>query len=279
MILFKQPEALKQFLSSQKAQNVSIGFVPTMGALHQGHLSLIAEAKLSCDLVVSSIFVNPTQFNNPKDLETYPRTIQSDIIKLMSSGCDVLFHPEETAMYAQGEEKLSSKDYGYFIDVLEGSSRPGHFDGVITILTKLFNMVDPNQVYFGQKDYQQCMVVETLIQRHFPAIIFNRCAIVREEDGLAMSSRNTRLSVEERKKAPEIYSALQLVQTEWTQDGWELAMEKAKGVLSKAPFELEYLEVCKTDTLEPLTSFQKPVVVLVAVNLGKTRLLDNLIIN
>lgn len=278
MILFRKPSALSAYILSKKEQNQSIGFVPTMGALHFGHLSLIGQAKLDCDLVVASIFVNPTQFNNSKDLDTYPRTIASDIKQLENSGCDVLFFPDVEDMYGQEDEILNSSDYGYFVNVLEGSKRPGHFDGVITILTKLFVMVDPTQVYFGQKDYQQCMVVETLIERKFPHILFNQCEIVRELDGLAMSSRNTRLSPEERIIAPRIYAYLKEIEENWSPNNWANAIEKAKVALNEFPFSLEYLAACEVKTLMPLSSFEKPVVILVAVNLGNTRLIDNLII-
>ncbi len=278
MILFRDPNEIKEFLVSKRRQNLSIGFVPTMGALHQGHLSLIAEAKGNCDLVVASIFVNPTQFNNSKDLETYPRSIESDILKLISAGCDVLFHPEASNMYFEGEKKLSSDDYGYFIEVLEGLKRPGHFDGVVTILTKFFKIIQPNQVYFGQKDYQQCLVAETLIKRDFPEIVLKRCRIIREKDGLAMSSRNARLNAEERRFAAKIYQILCEIKSQWTEENFLNCVLESRNLLNTSPFSLEYLEVCHVETLMPVKSYFKPVVILVAVNLGKTRLIDNLII-
>ena len=239
MILFRDSIEIKEFLVSKSRQNVSIGFVPTMGALHLGHISLIEEAKEKCDLVVASIFVNPTQFNNTKDLETYPRTIESDIVKLSNAGCDVLFHPEVGNMYLEGEQKLKSNDYGYFIEILEGLKRPGHFDGVVTILTKLFNIINPNQVFFGQKDYQQCLVAETLIKRDFPDIILNRCKIIREADGLAMSSRNSRLSVEERQSAIKIYQTLLFIKSQWTTENWISSLNSSRIILNTFPFTFE----------------------------------------
>jgi pantoate--beta-alanine ligase len=275
VILIKDPVALEGLIKAKKAQNLAIGFVPTMGALHLGHISLIEEAKANTDFVVCSIFVNPTQFNSPTDLANYPRTLEADLLLLAAVGCDVLFHPEVSQIYQSKELKLSATDYGNFIHVLEGAKRPGHFDGVITILTKLFKITLPNQVYFGQKDYQQCMVVQTLIARDFPSIKFNRCAIVREADGLALSSRNVRLTREERAIAPQIFKTLQYLSQQWQKLTWEAALNEARSSLSKLPFELEYLEVCDPNTLETLQDYSANAVVLVAVNLGSTRLIDN----
>lgn len=279
MILFKKSKDLKEYLENQRNIGSTIGFVPTMGALHEGHLSLVHEAKNKCDLVVASIFVNPTQFNNAKDLDTYPRTIESDIRKLIGAGCDVLFHPEVSDIYQGFESKVSTNSYGKFIEVLEGEMRPGHFDGVATILTKLFNLISPKEVFFGQKDFQQCMVVSELIVRDFPSIIMNRCPIKREPDGLAMSSRNVRLTVEERKLAPKIYEELLFIEMNWTEDNWQESVASARLKLNQFPFKLDYLEVCEEKSLIPILNYTKPVVVLVAVQLGGTRLIDNLIIN
>lgn len=275
MILIKDPVALEGLIKAKKEQNLTIGFVPTMGALHPGHISLIEEAKINTDFVVCSIFVNPTQFNNPADLANYPRTLEADLMLLIEVGCDLVFHPEVSQIYQPQELKLSAADYGKFIHVLEGAKRPGHFDGVITILTKLFGYVKPDQVYFGQKDYQQCMVVETLIARDFPSIKFNRCPIVREADGLAMSSRNARLTKEERDIAPEIFKTIQYLSKNWQLATWHEALIEARRRLSNLPFELEYLEVCEPNSLEVLQDYSPNALVLVAVNLGSTRLIDN----
>jgi pantoate--beta-alanine ligase len=279
VILFKKSKDLKEYLENQKKIGSTIGFVPTMGALHDGHLSLVREAKKKCELVVASIFVNPTQFNNAKDLDTYPRTIENDIRKLIGAGCDVLFHPEVSDIYQDFESKVSTNTYGKFIEVLEGEMRPGHFDGVATILTKLFNLISPNEVFFGQKDFQQCMVVSELIARDFPYIMMNRCPIKRELDGLAMSSRNVRLSTDQRKLAPQIYEVLRFIESNWNPENWQASIASAKLKLSQAPFKLDYLEVCDEKSLSPILHYSKPVVVLVAVYLGDTRLIDNLIIS
>jgi pantoate--beta-alanine ligase len=278
VILINKSSDLMSHISAQKQGNRSIGFVPTMGALHNGHLSLIAAAKQKCDIVVCSIFVNPTQFNQESDLASYPRTLENDIELLLSVSCDVLFHPNVAEVYGNALDKDSSEDYGSFIHQLEGASRPGHFDGVVTVLRKLFAMVGPTDVFFGQKDYQQCLVVKTLIKRSFPQIIFNLCSITREEDGLAMSSRNVRLSETERLLAPKIYENLKLVAQYWDKEQWQLGLNLAQLNLKKEPFCFEYLCACDPISLAELNVFQSNAVVLVAVQLGSTRLIDNIII-
>jgi pantoate--beta-alanine ligase len=278
VILIKNSQTLNALIKEKKAQNLKIGFVPTMGALHAGHLSLIKFARQKCDVVVCSIFVNPTQFNVASDLTNYPRPIEKDIQLLVQESCDVLFHPEVNEIYGNGLVKDSSSDYGSFIHLLEGASRPGHFDGVITIVKKLFQLSEPNEVFFGQKDYQQCLVVETLIQRNFPNIVFNLCPILREEDGLAMSSRNIRLSPEERKISNIIYKVLKDLKIHWKTQQWENALTNAKNILSEAPFKLEYLSVCNAKTLDSIDNFEDNAIALVAVQLGNTRLIDNILL-
>ncbi len=280
MILFQQSKALRGFLNDQKAQNKRIGFVPTMGALHAGHLSLIEQARQKCDIVVCSIFVNPTQFTQAADLETYPRPINNDIKLLEESKCDVLFHPSVDEIYANDLRKDDTNDYGSFVHVLEGASRPGHFDGVVTVVKKLFELVRPDEVFFGQKDYQQCLVVQTLINRAFQTIKFNLCAIAREADGLAMSSRNIRLSELERKLAPQLYLALKKAKQLWTVETWQSAAIEALKEIDSNAFTVEYLKICDQNTLVELLHFQhNAVVVLVAVQIGKTRLIDNILID
>ncbi|MCG9880174.1 MAG: pantoate--beta-alanine ligase [Bacteroidia bacterium] len=278
MILFKKSDELSSYINKQKASHLKIGFVPTMGALHAGHLSLVAVAKQKCDIVVCSIFVNPTQFNQASDLASYPRTIANDIQLLISNSCDVLYHPDVDEVYGNGLQKESSQDFGPFIHVLEGASRPGHFDGVVTVLRKLFISVGPDEVFFGQKDYQQCLVVKTLINRSFPSIKFNICPIERESDGLAMSSRNVRLSNTERSLAPIIFKSLQIVEQNWQANSWQFGLNQAIDTLKNAGFVFEYLAACDPETLEELNSFQSNAVVLVAVQLGSTRLIDNILI-
>lgn len=279
MILFQKSKDLQAFIEQKKSNNLQIGFVPTMGALHLGHLSLIRAAKKNCDIVVCSIFVNPTQFNQISDLENYPRPIENDIKLLMEVDCDVLFHPDVNELYGEDFTKDSSDNYGSFIHVLEGKSRPGHFDGVVTIVAKLFRICKPNKVYFGQKDYQQCLVVKTLIERQFSSIQFNLCPIERELDGLAMSSRNIRLTIEERKLATNIFKAMDFVQKRWEKENWQLLVKEAIETFLGPPFQLEYFCVCNKDTLEELTEFESEAIILTAATLGKTRLIDNLLLS
>jgi pantoate--beta-alanine ligase len=250
-------------------------FVPTMGALHAGHASLFKLAKAKSDFVVASIFVNPLQFDDAQDLANYPRTPDRDIEIAAESGVTHLWLPTEKEIYPSQVEKISAGDLG---NIYEGANRSGHFDGVVTILTKLFGIIKPNHVFFGQKDYQQCLVAETLIKRNFPEIILNRCKIIREVDGLAMSSRNSRLSSEERELASKIYLTLKFIESKWLEDNWQNGLLEARNILNIHPFNLEYLEACQIETLMPINAFLKPVVILVAVNLGTTRLIDNLII-
>jgi pantoate--beta-alanine ligase len=279
VILFQRSADLRNYLAQFKGKNMQIGFVPTMGALHAGHLSLLKMAKEKCDIVVCSIFVNPTQFNLVSDLETYPRPIDNDIRLLVHNQCDILFNPNVDEIYGGNFLKDSSDDYGLFISVLEGAKRPGHFDGVITVVKKLFNLVQPNEVFFGQKDYQQCLVIKTLINRDFPTINFNLCPISREFDGLAMSSRNVRLNPMERVQANRLYTALKLVYDNWLPEKWESAVKDAGEMLSLSPFKLEYFEICELETLVKMENYKDRAIVLVALQIGNTRLIDNMILD
>ncbi|MFY8021123.1 MAG: pantoate--beta-alanine ligase [Bacteroidia bacterium] len=279
MIFSQTISSLKGVLDSQNLQNSKIGFVPTMGALHEGHLSLIRKAKEENDFVVCSIFVNPTQFNNANDLKAYPRTLETDMKLLAEQECDLLFFPSVHEMYPDSLQKESADDYGNFIHVLEGKHRPGHFDGVVTIVNKLFNLVQPNQVYFGQKDYQQCLVVKELIKRNHPNIIFHQCQVVREADGLAMSSRNIRLNEQERSAALLLSKALFQLQSSWNESSWLAAKQKSIEMIQLEPLlELEYFEIADRTSLETLQDFKKEAVCLVAVNCGSTRLIDNVLL-
>jgi pantoate--beta-alanine ligase len=279
VIFFTKSADIHQYILQKRGEGQTIGFVPTMGALHAGHISLIKQAKEKCDLVVCSIFVNPTQFNQAMDLASYPRTIEKDMQMLLESHCDMLFHPGVEDIYGKDLIKESSDDYGDFIHVLEGESRPGHFDGVVTILRKLFSIINPNQVFFGQKDYQQCLVVEKLIERSFSEIGFNLCPIARENDGLAMSSRNVRLSESERGVASQLYQALLAIQTNWNPENWEIGINGAKEILRQGRFTVEYLSICQTDSLKAIVRFEPKAIALVAVTLGKTRLIDNILLD
>lgn len=278
MNILKQPVELKKYFENQ-AKNIKIGFVPTMGALHEGHLKLVQEAKKENDIVVCSIFVNPTQFNNPTDLEKYPRTAAEDIQLLESVACDVLFMPEAATMYP--EKVRTTLHFGDLENVLEGKFRAGHFNGVGLVVAKLFHIVKPTKAYFGQKDFQQCLIIKQLVRDYAFDIELAIVPTVRETDGLAMSSRNRRLSQEHRKIAPKIYEAL-LGAKQNIEQGLAISdVESAyRNFLGKeADFAVEYFAVSNTVDLQALTTFEQgqEVALVTAVFLGEVRLIDNLI--
>ncbi len=269
--------ALQQYLAplSQSAQTV--GLVPTMGALHEGHLDLVRRARQECDVVVVSIFVNPVQFNNPDDLARYPRTLQQDSEMLEKVGTDVLFFPAVAEIYPEPAQlKLS---FGELESVMEGAFRPGHFNGVGLVVSKLFHIVQPSRAYFGQKDLQQVAVIRRLIRDlNFPINLI-RCDTIREADGLAMSSRNRNLTDAERGQATSLYEALTLA--------YDLLIEGQSPNQAKAAvtgffaqlsaFRLEYVEVVNPDTLQPVAELQAPgqTAICIAAYLGRVRLIDN----
>jgi pantoate--beta-alanine ligase len=297
MILFKKTDDLTNWLKKQSATGKSIGFVPTMGALHEGHISLITISKETAGVTVCSIFVNPTQFNDPKDFQKYPITLEKDIALLEQAGVDVLFLPEVAELYPGGTKALEVYDLGRVETILEGKYRPGHFQGVCQVMYRLLNMVRPDDLFMGQKDYQQCMVVQRLLELSHMTSRLHRCPIVREKDGLAMSSRNTRLTPEQRTKATAIYKALLLLKEEWPASG-AAAIPKAEQLLKQADFQIDYVEVADAATLEPITDRQsgaaaeaaaRPadvppsgstarVVALIAAFQGEVRLIDNMVL-
>jgi pantoate--beta-alanine ligase len=255
----------------------SIGFVPTMGALHEGHLSLIQYSKRENELTVCSIFVNPTQFNQPEDLLKYPRTIEKDLAMLKKAGCDYVFMPSESEMYPS--PLTLSMNFGRLETILEGAHRAGHFRGVGAVVAKLFNIIKPTNAYFGQKDLQQFLIIKQLVEQLNFDIKLKCCPIVREQDGLAMSSRNMRLTAEQRKIAQKIYEALQFTKNEIVK-GKTLphAQDTAIQFLNDLEvFEVEYLEIVDADTLDKPTG--QNLAICVAVRLGDIRLIDNLLIN
>ncbi|TAH21685.1 MAG: pantoate--beta-alanine ligase [Cytophagales bacterium] len=255
----------------------SIGFVPTMGALHDGHLSLIQSAKQENGLTVCSIFVNPTQFNNAEDLLKYPRTVEKDLEMLSQAGCDIVFLPSEGEMYPA---PLSlSIHFGHLETILEGAHRIGHFKGVGVVVAKLLNIVKPTHTYFGQKDLQQFLIIKQLVSQLNFETKLRCCPIVREKDGLAMSSRNIRLSEKERQIAPKIYEALLLAYAK-IKSGESLknAQNAAITLLNDfGVFEVEYLEIVNADDLSPANTTN--LAICTAVTLGSIRLIDNILIN
>lgn len=277
MEIFTTKKSLQQHLLQARNSQKNIGLVPTMGALHQGHLSLIEQAKQQCDLVVCSIFVNPTQFTDPKDLEKYPRTIEADITLLEHVKCDILFSPEVNEMY-DGNEQWHL-DLGEIEFLLEGKFRPGHYQGVTQVVYKLFSIVGPDVAFFGQKDYQQVMVINKMVEVLNMPVKLVMCPIMREIDGLAMSSRNIHLTPYDREHALVLSRTLN-----WVKDNFDaenigkLQQEANKAISAEPGVELEYFEIADGSTLHPATSATKHAVALVAAKVGKTRLIDNTIL-
>lgn len=272
-------QTITQIRAEIKAHSTtqSIGFVPTMGALHEGHLSLIGYAKQENDLTVCSIFVNPTQFNNSEDLLKYPRTVEKDLDMLKKAGCDYVFMPSENEMYPL--PLTLSMGFGKLETILEGAHRAGHFKGVGAVVAKLFNIIKPTNAYFGQKDLQQFLIIKQLVQQLNFDTQLKCCPIIREEDGLAMSSRNMRLTAEQRKIAPKIYEALQLTKNEILRgNSFSNAQESAIQFLNDfGVLEVEYLEIVDADTLDK--PIGQDLAICAAVRLGDIRLIDNLLIN
>lgn len=280
MQIFKEIDPLKAFLVEKRAQGKTIGFVATMGALHEGHLELIRNSRNDNPVTVCSIFVNPSQFNNPDDLQKYPRTLESDIRKLEGIGCDVLFCPEVEAMY-EGQSLLRF-DFGHLDKVMEGEFRPGHFSGVALVVSKLFNIVEPDVAYFGQKDWQQFAIIQQLTHELKFRLQLKSIPTYRETDGLAMSSRNARLTPAVRDKAGVIYRALKAA-SEQIKKGVTIKDVKAdvkKTIEADPDFKTEYVEVADSVNLKPLdnvTDSARPII-CVAVFAGEIRLIDNMFV-
>lgn len=277
MKVFKSKKELKSDLLFLKENQKTIGFVPTMGALHQGHISLIKRAKEECDVVVCSIFVNPTQFDNKEDLELYPIALEEDTRLLQRNFCDVLFIPSVEEMYS---EEVKAKKYNFegIENEMEGAFREGHFDGVGTIVHHFFNIVSPNKAFFGEKDFQQLQIIKKLVEIENMSIEIIGCPIFREKDGLAMSSRNTRLSEEMRKEAPLIYQVLQEVQKQVKQKSIQEIENFVKQKFQESILELEYFLISDIETLKPtqVLEQQKKYRAFIATFAGDVRLIDNI---
>ena len=268
---------LRQYLDEQADKGRTIGLVPTMGALHRGHLSLIEQAKAQTDIVVCSIFVNPTQFNDPADLEKYPRPIVSDIEKLELIGCDVLFNPGVNEMYAGNEQW--HLNIGELEHLLEGKFRPGHYQGVTQVVYKLFDIVKPAKAFFGQKDYQQFLVISRMVELLNIPVKLIMCPIEREQDGLAMSSRNIHLSPEDREHALVLSRTLNWVKQHFADHSLAELKSLAEAEINKVTgVELAYFDLADGKTLHEATAQTTDIVALVAAKVGNTRLIDNMII-
>ncbi|MBL0191673.1 MAG: pantoate--beta-alanine ligase [Saprospiraceae bacterium] len=266
-------------ISDERLLGRSIGFVPTMGALHQGHLDLIrASLDRNC-YTVCSIFVNPTQFNDPKDLEKYPRTLSSDSEMLLKAGCDLLFAPDVAEIYPKVPDTTPSFDMIGMDRVMEGKFRPGHFDGVVQVVYRLLDLVKPDHLFMGLKDYQQQAIIGRMILALNLPVFLVSVETTREEDGLAMSSRNARLTPEWRQKAPIIFETLQAVKTD-VLAGKNISRIEAFyfSKLTELGFRMEYLEICNPLTLQPISHFKDKAVVCIALWAGDVRLIDNILI-
>ncbi|MBI1222600.1 MAG: pantoate--beta-alanine ligase [Bacteroidetes bacterium] len=279
MLIIKQPSAISEEIKRLRNNGKRIGFFPTMGALHEGHLSLLEESKKTCDIHACSIFVNPTQFNNPDDLMNYPRTPEKDLGILEKAGCDIVFMPEVNDLYAL--EKPFQIDINDLASRYEGASRPGHFQGVCRVVKLLFDAIGPDDAFFGLKDFQQCMVIQALVdQLHLP-VALHFVPTLREPDGLAMSSRNLRLNKEEREEASAIYKALSQVKASFGKKPMGLILEEARASIEQHNhLQIDYLEIAESRTLKPFreNSTQSEPVVLAAIYAGDVRLIDNLLL-
>ncbi len=273
---------LQSSLTPLKTSGLKIALVPTMGALHQGHLSLIAEAQKLADIVVCSIFVNPTQFTDPKDLEKYPRPLAHDIKMLTEAGCNFVFMPSVKEMYPSYPTPEQWKiDLGEAEFVLEGEFRKGHYQGVTQIVFKLFDAVKPDVAMFGQKDFQQVLMIKNMVKELGLEVQIAVCPIIREADGLAMSSRNIHLSQSDREHALVLSRALFYIDANYDHLELDQLLEEAEVMINTVPgVELDYLTIANGDTLLPVEQKTKQdTVVLVAAKVGQTRLIDNVIIN
>ena len=282
MVIFKKANALSQYIDSLRHQNKKIGFVPTMGALHQGHLSLIKASKEQCDITVCSIFVNPTQFNDPKDFEKYPVTIEQDISLLTKNNTNILFLPSVHEIYPNGTNNLPHYELGELESILEGKYRPHHFQGVCQVIDRLLNIIRPDKLFLGQKDYQQCMVINKLIELTQLRVETSILPTLRVNDGLAMSSRNMRLSEEGRKKAVALYNTLLYIKEHHFKKGIPLLIEESKTKLSVAGFEgIDYISIADAKTLRPINNLEESSesLILAAAFLEGVRLIDNMLLS
>ncbi len=280
MIIFKKAAAITIYLQKIKGQGIHIGFIPTMGALHAGHISLLNISKKKDSISVCSIFVNPTQFNDAKDFDNYPITIEKDIDALEKAGCDVLFLPMVSEMYPGGTLNSQTYNLGYLETLLEGKYRPGHFQGVCLVVNRLLNFIACDQLYLGQKDYQQCLVIKKLIEIKQLYLSINICPTLRENDGLALSSRNARLSEQDRKQAVRIFETLSFIKNNLKPGDVTPLKQTAVKHLTEAGFKVDYVEIANAYNLEIIDLWDEQIkpVALVAAFLGDVRLIDNMLL-
>jgi len=272
-------QEMQQYVDEAKLAGKKIGLVPTMGYLHEGHMSLVDKSRFEDDITIVSIFVNPTQFGPKEDLEAYPRDFEADRKKCEESGVDVIFYPDEKEIYPNVH--LTWIDVDVITDKLCGKSRPTHFRGVATIVAKLFNIVKPNKAYFGQKDYQQSLVIMKMVKDLNLDVKIVTCKIIREKDGLAMSSRNRYLNETERKEAIVLYQALE--RAKWIITQGEKRVEsikfEIKQMIQKTSGQIDYIEVLNAKNLDNLDVIKEKILIALAVKFGKARLIDNMVID
>ena len=280
MLIFKKVADLQRWLNDERGLGRSVGFAPTMGALHDGHLELVRMAKRECDRAVVSIFVNPTQFNDPGDLEKYPRTPENDVALLLTANCDALFIPPVEEVYPPGVDLDIRLDFGQLEKVMEGEFRPGHFKGMATVVNRLLDIVRPHRLYMGQKDFQQLTIVRDMLRQLDAPVELVMCPTRRESDGLAMSSRNVRLTPGMRAAAPVIYQTLQWARTAFQTLPAADVQAKAREKLSTAGLRPEYFDLVDGITLLPVGRWADSsfVVACTAVFAGEVRLIDNLVL-
>ncbi len=274
-------EFQKYILEINQLSNKKVGFVPTMGALHDGHLSLISASKAKTDITVCSIFVNPTQFNDKKDFDKYPIQLDRDLEMLLAANCDVVFVPSVEEVYPSGILEKTDVDLGFIGKTLDAAHRPGHFEGVLQVVKRLLDIVQPDYLFLGQKDYQQCMVISKLVKHYQLPVKVEICDTLREKDGLAMSSRNVRLSANERAISVKLSQAIFYIKENIAEQPITSLIQTQKDILAKdGLIDVEYLIVVNGETLEPIESYQKdiPLTALIAAKIGQVRLIDNVII-
>ncbi len=281
MILFKRSEDLRFWLLNRRNAGSITGFVPTMGALHDGHMQLIRACRSATDICICSIFVNPVQFNDRADFEKYPISLEKDIDMLEKAGTDIIFLPSVNEIYPDGEKELETYDLGGLENILEGRYRPGHFQGVCQVMSRLLGLIKPDHLFMGQKDYQQCLVVQRLIQILQVPVQFHIVPTIREADGLAQSSRNRRLTPEQRRNAVAISQALNEIQGKLGAGDAAPVLGLAKEKLDKALFKTDYISVARASDLQPIQTWdgKEKAVALIAAFQGDIRLIDNILLN
>ncbi len=280
MYLFKRVSDLQRYITSQRDQQKSVGFVPTMGALHEGHLTLIERSRSENDITVCSIFVNPTQFNDKKDLDKYPRTTANDISLLTQKDTEVLFLPPPSEVYPEGLDTKLDLKMGQLDKVMEGEFRPGHFEGMAQVVKRLLDIVNPHHLYMGQKDYQQLTIVRSMIKQLDLPVKLVRCPIKREADGLAMSSRNVRLKPDIRKRATILSETLKKAKTKIDKVDPKVIQQEAMAAMAIPDFKPEYFRIVDGVTLLPVVDVKnaEEIVACTAVWAGDVRLIDNMIL-